>query len=116
MGSRESMKVAWWFACLCAGPSLASACSSNGWDGVTTAGSPAQMLTVGSPTSATPVPRYSGPCAAVAKAPGNFVTDTLTNSDWAYHARFYAFVDVPGGDIEFFRASNASSPSLSRSV
>jgi len=93
-------------------PGWATACSLNGWDEVATAGSAGQVLTVGTPADAAPVPRYSGPCAAIAKAPGNYVTDTLTLEDWAYHARFYVFVDVPAQEVEFFRASNASGQTI----
>lgn len=97
-----------WLVCLCIAPSVAMACSLDGWDSVTTAGSTGQVLTVGTPADASPVPRYSGPCAAIAKAPGNYVTDSLPLEDWAYHARFYVFVDVPSQEVVFFRATNAA--------
>ncbi len=105
--SRRS-KAAWLAVLACAIPGHAAACSTAGWDAVTTNGSAAQVLVVGSPTDTTPVPRYSGPCAAMARAPGNFVTDELATSDWALHARFYVFVDVPSNEVTFFRAENAA--------
>ena len=44
----------------------------------------------------------------MASAPGNYVTDELATSDWALHARFYVFVDVPSNEVMFFRAEDAS--------
>lgn len=106
MKSLGTCLVLWLAACVV--PGRASACSTAGWDDVTSTGSAAQVLVAGSPTDTTPVPRYSGPCAAMARAPGNFVTDVLASSDWALHARFYVFVDVPASEVMFFRAENAA--------
>lgn len=106
MRSLVTCTALWLAACLM--PGQVSACSTAAWDGVSTSGSASQVLVVGSPTDATSVPRYSGPCAAMARAPGNYVTDELATSDWAYHARFYVFVDVPANEVMFFRAENAA--------
>lgn len=89
----------------------AVACDLDHWSSVA-ATAPGVSLKTGQPDDATPVSRYSGYCAMVASAPGNYVNDESPNSETKFYARFYVLAATTGGPVTIFRARNAANTTM----
>jgi hypothetical protein len=91
---------------------VAQSCSLSAWS-ATTSSAPG-LLAAGHPAATEAVPRYSGACAAIARAPGNFVSDDRPGMEPRYVARFYmlASAGAHAGNPTVFRAHGASAPVL----
>lgn len=91
---------------------VAQSCSLGAWSATTT--SAPGFLVAGHPAATDAVPRYSGACAAIARAPGNFVADDRPSMESRYVARFYvlASAGAHAGSPTLFRARGASAPVL----
>ncbi|SRR5258706_10442822 len=80
-------------------PGTASACATSAWTTVVGA------VTAGSPPA---VSRYSGKCAALSTATGNYVQDDSPGTEKNYFAQFYVFTGLSAGGATVFRARNAN--------